>query len=102
MVSSFERNDLVDVLFIPRRKIIGGLHLASPEFSSRIPTTVEFLSETLRPAPVYVLPMHCSGFQAKLALERALGEGCVPAGVGHKIHLKGDRGLDARLLPPTY
>jgi len=64
--------------------------------------TVEFLSETLRPAPAYILPMHCSGFQAKLALEKAFGDGCVPAGVGHRIKIEGDRELDARLLPSLY
>jgi len=64
--------------------------------------TVEFLSETLRPAPTYILPMHCSGFEAKLALENALGNGCVPAGVGHRIHLESDREIDNRLLPATY
>jgi 7,8-dihydropterin-6-yl-methyl-4-(beta-D-ribofuranosyl)aminobenzene 5'-phosphate synthase len=64
--------------------------------------TVEFLSETLRPAPTYILPMHCSGFEVKLALEKALGAGCVPAGVGHKIHLESDREIDDRLLPATY
>ena len=64
--------------------------------------TVEFLSKQLRPAPTYVLPMHCSGFQAKIALEAALGEGCVPAGVGLKVEIVGDRAQDANLFPPVY
>ena len=34
--------------------------------------------------------MHCSGFAAKIALEEALGEGCVPAGVGICVEIKGD------------
>ena len=33
--------------------------------------------------------MHCSGFAAKIALERAFGEGCVPAGVGVGIEIIG-------------
>lgn len=64
--------------------------------------TVEFLSKQLRPAPTYVLPMHCSGFQAKIALETAFGEGCVPAGVGLKVEIVGDRAQDANLFPPVY
>lgn len=64
--------------------------------------TVDFLSKQLRPAPAYVLPMHCSGFQAKIALETAFGEGCVPAGVGLKVEIVGDRTQDSSLFPPAY
>ena len=78
--------------------MIGGLHLAGPEFRWRIPPTVEFLAKQLRPSPTYVLPMHCSGFHAKVALEDAFGEGCVPAGVGIKAEIVGDREMDERLL----
>ena len=52
--------------------------------------TVNFLSNQLRPAPSYILPMHCSGFAAKVALEKAFGEGCVPAGTGISIEVRGD------------
>ena len=83
-------------------QVIGGLHLAGPELVPRIPHTVNFLAKELRPAPTYVLPMHCSGFQSKVALQRALGEGCVPAGVGMKAEIRGDRQGDARLLPAVY
>lgn len=83
-------------------KVIGGLHLAGPEFGPRIPMTVNFLSEKLRPAPAYILPMHCSGFQAKLALEKAFGEGCIPAGVGIKFDIDGDRQADKLIFPPSY
>lgn len=51
---------------------------------------------------MYVLPMHCSGFQAKIALEDAFGEGCVPAGVGLKVEIIGDRAQDVNLFPPVY
>ena len=61
--------------------------------------TVEFLSKQLRPAPTYVLPMHCSGLHAKIALEAAFGEGCVPAGVGLKVEILGDRAQDVNLFP---
>lgn len=82
--------------------MIGGLHLAGPELVPRIPHTVNFLANELRPAPAYMLPMHCSGFQAKIALERAFGQGCVPAGVGMKVKIRGDRDGNARLLPAVF
>ena len=83
-------------------QIVGGLHLAGGEFAARIPQTVDFLADRLRPSPTYVLPMHCTGFQAKIALEKALGEGCVPTGVGHRVDIVGNRGDDERLLTPVW
>ena len=82
-------------------QIVGGLHLAGPELGNRIRPTVDFLSEDLVPAPNYVLPMHCSGFATKVALEAALGEGCVPAGAGHKVIINGVPEDDASLRPPS-
>ena len=64
--------------------------------------TVDFLSNQLRPSPTYILPMHCTGFQAKVALKAAFGEGCVPAGVGIKIDVVGDKEADKTVFPPTY
>lgn len=81
-------------------QIIGGLHLASPDLASRIPPTVEFLSQRLRPAPAFVLPLHCSGFQAKIALEKAFGQGCVPAGVGMTIEVLGDVNGEQHMFAP--
>src|SRR5207302_1738236 len=83
------------------KKVIGGLHLAGPESAKIVQPTVDFLARELRPSPTYILPMHCSGFQSKIALEKAFGEGCVPAGVGHKFEVMGDRVHDERLLPPS-
>jgi len=94
--------DAVTQLKRPVYMVVGGLHLAGPEFGARIPMTVEFLSSKLRPAPTYILPMHCSGFQAKIALEAAFGEGCVPAGVGLKVEIVGDRERDKYLFAPTF
>lgn len=82
-------------------QIVGGLHLAGPELQYRIPPTVDFLSRQLRPACTYVLPMHCSGFAAKVALEAAFGEGCVPAGVGINVHLQGNVEAEKHVYPPT-
>lgn len=83
-------------------QIIGGLHLAGPEFGPRIPMTIDFLSNKLRPSPTYVLPMHCTGFQAKVALETAFGEGCVPAGVGLRVDILGDEASEKMLFAPIH
>lgn len=69
----------------PVYSIIGGLHLAPPDCEPTIEPTVRFLTKELRPAPTYILPMHCSGFNCKIALEKELGEGIVPAGVGMRF-----------------
>ena len=81
---------------------MGGLHLAGSDLIERIPPTVDFLANKLRPSPTYVLPMHCSGFAAKVALEEAFGEGCVPTGVGHKVIVEGSLEAEDRLLGATY
>lgn len=94
--------DAISVFSRPIYMVIGGLHLAGPEFAPRVPLTVDFLSKKLRPSPTYVLPMHCSGFQSKLALEAAFGEGCVPAGVGMKVDVVGDREHDKELFASVY
>ncbi|KAL1724101.1 beta-lactamase-like protein [Schizophyllum commune] len=94
--------DAVQTLKRPVYMIVGGLHLAGGEFAARIPQTVDFLADRLRPSPTYVLPMHCTGFQAKIALEKALGEGCVPTGVGHRVDIVGNREDDERLLTPVW
>ncbi|RPD78528.1 hypothetical protein L226DRAFT_481337 [Lentinus tigrinus ALCF2SS1-7] len=93
--------DAVEKLSRPIYMVIGGLHLAGTELADRIPPTVEYLSNQLRPAPVYVLPMHCSGFAAKVALEDAFGEGCVPAGVGHKVVVEGNQETEKMMHAPT-
>ncbi|KAF5320129.1 hypothetical protein D9611_010275 [Ephemerocybe angulata] len=90
--------DAVKTFNRPIYMIVGGLHLATADLYPRIEPTVKFLSENLRPAPTYVLPMHCTGWKAKIALEEALGEGVVPAGVGHRVEIIGTKeieGVDA-------
>ena len=82
-------------------QVIGGLHLAGTDLAERIPPTVDFLANQMRPAPTYVLPMHCTGFAAKVALEEALGEGCVPAGVGHKVIIEGTPASERMMHRPT-
>ncbi|EEB90854.1 hypothetical protein MPER_10887, partial [Moniliophthora perniciosa FA553] len=92
----------VDSFARPIHMVIGGLHLAGIDNAPRIQPTVDFFSTTLRPSPNYILPMHCTGFQAKVALEQALGEGCVPAGVGITVEVEADRELEKRLTSAVY
>lgn len=67
----------------------------------RIEPTVGFFANKMKPSPTYVLPMHCTGFTAKVALEKALGEGCVPAGTGIRVEVIGDREADKTIFPPV-
>ncbi|KAJ3806478.1 beta-lactamase-like protein [Lentinula aff. lateritia] len=93
--------DAIAKLSRPVYMIVGGLHLAGDSMAPRIQPTIEWLSKSLRPSPTYILPMHCSGFDAKVALEKAFGEGAVPAGVGIKVEIVADREHDKRLALPV-
>ena len=83
-------------------QVVGGLHLAGTELVERIPPTVDFLSQKMRPSPAYILPMHCSGFAAKIALEEAFGEGCVPTGVGNRVIVEGSPESENFVRGVTY
>ncbi|GJE95875.1 MBL-fold metallohydrolase domain-containing protein [Phanerochaete sordida] len=85
----------------PIHMIIGGLHLGGPELADRIEPTVDFFANKLRPSPAYILPMHCSGFGVKVALEKALGDGCVPVGAGVHVEVEGSPESEAAMFPPT-
>lgn len=67
----------------------------------RIVPSVKFMAESMRPSPTYVLPMHCTGFDAKVALRGAMGEACVPASTGMNVVVQGDAALEDRLYQPT-
>lgn len=61
--------------------VLGGLHLAGRDFEDRIAPTVDaFALEEFDPD--YIVPMHCTGFDAKVALRNKLGNKIVPGGVG--------------------
>ena len=68
--------------------MVGGLHLAGPELAPRIAPTVEFLKDQVNPPPTYVLPLHCTGLAAKVALANAFKDGCVAAGVGMRARIE--------------
>ncbi|KAG8909863.1 hypothetical protein FRC01_006681 [Tulasnella sp. 417] len=84
----------------PIYMIIGGLHLAPADQIYRIGPTVEFISRSLQPAPAYVVPMHCSGFKARIELEKELGAGCVLAGSGMKVQVNGNEEGEKTLSAP--
>jgi 7,8-dihydropterin-6-yl-methyl-4-(beta-D-ribofuranosyl)aminobenzene 5'-phosphate synthase len=64
--------------------ILGGLHLAGNDFRDRIPPTVNaFVQPEFNPD--YIVPLHCTGFDAKVALRDKMGEKIVPGGVGLNV-----------------
>jgi 7,8-dihydropterin-6-yl-methyl-4-(beta-D-ribofuranosyl)aminobenzene 5'-phosphate synthase len=67
----------------PIRAVIGGMHLrtASPE---RIEATVRALAER---GVSRVVPCHCTGLEATMALVRELGDRCTPGHVGAVLEL---------------
>lgn len=64
--------------------VLGGLHLAGPELAYRLEPTVNALVEF---SPDYVVPLHCTGFNAKVLLREKLGLKVVPGGVGTVVHI---------------
>ncbi|KAF9512180.1 hypothetical protein BS47DRAFT_1345805 [Hydnum rufescens UP504] len=63
----------------PVHMILGGLHLLGPELAYRIEPTIDAISEF---DPDYVVPLHCTGFNAKVALRNKLGSRIVPGSAG--------------------
>jgi len=49
--------------------VMGGFHLAGPAFADAVQPTIKALKEI---APTYVIPAHCTGREAVLAIERAM------------------------------
>jgi len=74
----------------PIYMVLGGFHLAGPELAHRVKPTVDFMAKQIQPTPKYILPLHCTGFNAKVALREALGDVVVPAGTGITIDVDGD------------
>jgi len=74
----------------PIYMVLGGFHLIGEGVVDRIEATVNYIANEIKPRPRYVVPLHCTGFAGKIALANALGEGCVPGGVGHRIEVSGE------------
>jgi len=70
----------------PIHMILGGLHLAGPELAYRVKPTVDAIASY---SPDYVVPLHCTGFDAKVKLRAVLGMKIVPGGVGLGITVNG-------------
>jgi 7,8-dihydropterin-6-yl-methyl-4-(beta-D-ribofuranosyl)aminobenzene 5'-phosphate synthase len=72
----------------PIHMIVGGLHLV-PVSQQPAAQTVDFIANKLDPQPEYVLPLHCTGMEPRSMLRNALGDRCVPAGVGLRVIVEG-------------
>ncbi len=66
--------------------VMGGFHLNGPLFSAAIPEVVGALGQL---GPEVVLPAHCTGWPAQLALATALPGAFVQNTVGTKVTLSG-------------
>ncbi|MCI0814686.1 MAG: MBL fold metallo-hydrolase [Chloroflexi bacterium] len=64
--------------------IIGGFHLNGVVFEAIIPPTVAALREI---APTHIVPAHCTGFPAQVALSAAMPEAFVAPAVGTRLEL---------------
>ncbi|KAK9893511.1 hypothetical protein P389DRAFT_112527 [Cystobasidium minutum MCA 4210] len=69
----------------PLLAVIGGYHLGGTGMVERIPDTVKYFAEELEPRATFLVPMHCTGFTAKVALGNALGSSVIPAGSGSRM-----------------
>ncbi|KAK4689919.1 hypothetical protein P7C73_g206, partial [Tremellales sp. Uapishka_1] len=68
----------------PIHMVVGGFHLV-PTAQQPMKETIDFLARRLQPTPKFVLPLHCTGLEARGKLSAAMGEACIPAGVGMKV-----------------
>ncbi len=64
--------------------ILGGFHLSGGLFEKLIPATVAALAET---TPQIVVPAHCTGWKAQMALAAGLPAAFVPNSVGSRFLL---------------
>ncbi len=64
--------------------IIGGFHLSGVLFEAIIPPTVAALQEI---APAHIVPAHCTGSPAQIALSAAMPEAFVSPAVGTRLEL---------------
>ena len=80
----------------PIYMIVGGLHLV-PTWQQPVTQTIDFISRRLQPRPQYVLPLHCTGLEARGKILQAMGAACIPAGVGMKVVVEGATEKDDEL-----
>ena len=71
----------------PVHAVIGGFHLTGRIFEPLIAPTVAALREI---APAVLVPEHCTGWKAHLALAQALPDAYCPNSVGTRLELVGE------------
>ncbi|MEO8329102.1 MAG: MBL fold metallo-hydrolase, partial [Candidatus Nanopelagicales bacterium] len=64
--------------------VMGGFHLSGRLFEPAIPPTVAALAAE---SPLFVVPAHCTGWTAQLALAAGLPEAFTPNSVGSRFEL---------------
>ena len=75
----------------PVHAVIGGFHLTGRLFEPLIAPTVAALREI---APAVLVPEHCTGWKAHLALAQALPDAYCPNSVGTRLELVGEPTCD--------
>lgn len=68
----------------PVHMVVGGLHLIPIE-TQPVAETVEFLGRRMQPRPRWIVPLHCTGVEARGKLIDEFGKDCIPSGVGIKV-----------------
>jgi 7,8-dihydropterin-6-yl-methyl-4-(beta-D-ribofuranosyl)aminobenzene 5'-phosphate synthase len=71
----------------PVHAVIGGFHLTGAIFEPLIAPTVAALIEV---RPAVLVPQHCTGWKAHLALARALPQAYTPNSVGTRLEMVGE------------
>jgi 7,8-dihydropterin-6-yl-methyl-4-(beta-D-ribofuranosyl)aminobenzene 5'-phosphate synthase len=64
--------------------VLGGFHLSGPVFEPIIPATVAALAAE---SPTIVVPAHCTGWKAQMALATGVRDAFVPNSVGSRFEL---------------
>lgn len=80
----------------PVHMVVGGLHLIPIE-TQPVMETVEFLGKRMNPRPDWIVPLHCTGVEARGKLIDEFGKQCIPSGVGMKVTVEGDDEKDQKL-----
>lgn len=80
----------------PVHMVVGGLHLIPIE-TQPVAETVEFLGKRMQPRPDWIVPLHCTGVEARGKLIDEFGKQCIPSGVGIKVTVQGDNDREKTL-----
>lgn len=67
--------------------IMGGFHLSGPYFKKIVPETISALQEI---QPTYIIPVHCTGWEAQVSMAQAMPDAFVLSTVGTTFHFGGE------------